>query len=86
MHHHTAKNTLFLSKDHVQTSILRDYYFISAYCWGMIHLFWNENITSYFKLLQMDVFNALMCAVKPVFVLAFSIPKQQFCFTLSLCQ
>lgn len=69
MHHHTPKNTLFfVSKEHVQTFILCDYYFISTYCWSMINLFRDKNITSYFKLLQMDVFNAPMCTVKPVFV------------------
>lgn len=68
MHYRTAKNTSFLSTDHVQTSIICDYYFISAYCWGLIHLLWNKNITSYFKLLQMDIFTAPMCMVKPVFV------------------
>lgn len=68
MHHHTVKNTLFFSKDLVQTSILCDYYFISGYCRGMINLFWNKNIKSYIKLLQMGIFSALMWTVKPVFV------------------
>lgn len=50
MHHHTAKNIpfLFLFFCCSDFPFSHDYYFILAYCWGMIHLFleWKHHLIS----------------------------------------